>query len=324
MSAFRVHEWGAAPRFDRVPVPIPGAGETLVRVEAAAVTHLDHTIAGGEFVIRPALPYVGGIEGAGTVVSSRSFPDGVRVTIRGGDVGAGRDGTWAEYVVVPDDALNIAPEGLTPSLAATAFDPLTTAYAALYDVGRLGDWPAVKATTASDEVVVVLGAAGAVGSATVQLALIAGAEVIGVVSRRERAAQVPHGAQIVTLEDEAKLAELERERPATLVVDTWGGERLTARAAWSRAGGRTTVIGYVHGPAVTLDIANWMFDDVAVLPVNMIRRRADAERTASALLDLLVTQQVRLEVTEHPMVADTPVFDLLAAGKVSGRAVLVP
>src|SRR5437764_8051635 len=258
MNAFQVHAWGQPPRLRSLPIPVPGPGEALVKIEAAAVTHLDLTVASGEFAVTPQLPYVGGVAGAGVVVSSDRFAPDTRVTLRGGGLGTVRNGTWAEYVAVPDQALTQTNAGLTPELAATSFDPLTTAHVALHEVSQFGIWPLQGVIEARDEVVVVAGAAGAVGSIAVQLALLAKARVIGLVSRPERAQDVPPGAEVVTLEDHDRLAELQANRPATLLVDTWGGPGLTERARWVRPGGRALVIGYVRGEKVSLDIPNWM------------------------------------------------------------------
>ena len=61
MLAARLHEWGSSPSIDEVPAPTPAAGESLVRVLAASVGHLDLTIAGGHFPVSPTLPYIGGV-----------------------------------------------------------------------------------------------------------------------------------------------------------------------------------------------------------------------------------------------------------------------
>lgn len=141
MKALRVHTWGEAPRLDEVDAPRPGPGETLIAVAAAGLSHFDLTVASGEFGIRPQLPYVPGVEGAGTVVESDDLAPGTRVSIRGGGVGTTAPGTWSELVVVPHEALTEVPDGLDLDLAAVAYDPLTTAHVSLNGVGNLGDGP---------------------------------------------------------------------------------------------------------------------------------------------------------------------------------------
>jgi NADPH:quinone reductase len=314
MKAARIHEWGGRPTVDEVPEP---AGETLVRIEAAAVAHLDLTVASGNFHIKPDLPHIGGVEGCGTVVSSDVHEPGTRVMLRGGGLGLMKAGTWAELVATRSKNVAPLPADLSPELGATYFVPTTTAYTALHEVGRFGTW------VEGDEVVVVAGAAGAVGSMVVQLALRAGAMVIGVVAG-EQAGRLPDGVEAVRLDDEARAAELTRERPATLLVDTLGGQGLAARSRWVRPGGRAVAIGYVAGTELSLDLPNWLLEDVALLPVNMIRRDATAREHAPMLARLLATGELTLEVESFGMADVAKALDLLATGGLRGRAVITP
>lgn len=68
MTAMRIHRFGEPPRPDRLPVPHVGEDEVLVKMAATVVSHHDLTVAGGEFAVRPTLPYTPGLEGAGRVV----------------------------------------------------------------------------------------------------------------------------------------------------------------------------------------------------------------------------------------------------------------
>lgn len=315
MRAVRLHEWGAAPTLDEVPEP--EAGETLVRIEAAAVAHLDLTVASGKFHIKPDLPHIGGVEGCGTVVSSDVHEPGTRVMLRGGGLGLVRGGTWTELVATRSRNVAPLPADLSPELGATYFVPTTTAYTALHDVGRLGEW------ISDDEVVVVAGAAGAVGSMVVQLALRAGATVFGVVAE-EQADRLPAGVEAVRLDDQVRGAELTKERPATLLVDTLGGAGLAERSRWVRPGGRAVAIGYVAGTEVSLDLPNWLLEDVALLPVNMIRRDAGAREHAPKLARLLAAGELSLEVESFDMADAARALDLLATGGLRGRAVITP
>jgi NADPH:quinone reductase-like Zn-dependent oxidoreductase len=196
----------------------------LVRIEAAAVAHLDVTVSSGTFGLRPELPYVGGVEGCGRVVSSDVFEVGTRVMLRGGGLGIKRGGTWAEYVVAPTRSLTQVPDGMPAALAATYFVPTTTAQVALMDVARLGSWPDIGRP--EDEIVVVAGAAGAVGSMVTQLAKRAGCQVIGLVADQQQAERLPEGVEGVTSADDERLRELRDDRTATLLVDTLGGPDL--------------------------------------------------------------------------------------------------
>ncbi|WP_434740581.1 quinone oxidoreductase family protein [Micromonospora sp. SH-82] len=326
MRAVRVRDWGAAPEVEHVPMPRRAEGETLVRVDAAAVGHLDRTVAGGEFRMKPTLPYVGGVEGCGRVVASDDLPEGTRVMLRGAGLGLVRDGTWAQYVVVPTTSLSPLPEGMSPAVGATFFLPLTTAVTALRTVGRLGSWnDGPEPTAARDEVVLVAGAAGAVGSMVAQLALRDGARVLGLVLDREQAQRLPEGVEpLVAADDGEQLSRLAGERPVTLLVDTLGGAGLGERMGWVRAGGRAVAIGYVAGETAPLDLPNWLLLDVALLPVNMIRRNREARALAEQWAPLLVSGQLVLDVQEFDFAEAGRALDLLGTGQLRGRAVLVP
>ncbi|MDF1604495.1 zinc-binding dehydrogenase [Nocardioides sp. YIM 152315] len=322
MQAVRIHRWGQPPAVDEVPRPVPGEGETLVRVEAAAVAHLDLTVAGGSFGIKPELPYVGGVEGCGVVVDSDALEPGTRVVLRGGGLGLVRPGTWAEYVTVKTAALTPVVDGLGPALGATFWVPTTTAHTALHAVGRLGDW--LDGVDAAAEHVVVAGAAGAVGSVAVQLARRAGATVTALVLDEEQAAALSDGVAAVVTTDADALKAFAADRPATLLVDTVGGTGLLERLRAVRAGGRAVLVGYVGGTEVSLELSNWLLDDVAMLPVNMIRRDRESRELAPRLAELLVSGELSLGVEEFELGEAGRAVELLRSGRLRGRGVLVP
>lgn len=312
MLAARLHEWGASPVIDEMPDPKPAVGESLVRVLAAPVGHLDLTIAGGHFPVSPVLPYAGGVEGCGIVLESQTVSVGSRVIVRGAGMGIERDGCWAELAAVPDSALFPASPGMSPELASSYFVPATTAHVALHEVGRL--FPGEK--------VIVVGAAGAVGSIACQLALAAGASVIGVVSRAERKQAVPLGVEPMSLDDPAAVQRLARERGASLVVDTLGGEGLGERLWWVAPGGRIALVGYTHGASATMDLPAWLLSDVAVLPVNTISRAAAASRCDPELRSRLEDGGLTLNLEVFPLAAIGEAVARLRSGSIRGRAVL--
>lgn len=312
IQAARFHTWGELPRVEEVPVPIRGEAEVVVEMQAASLSHLDLSVASGTFGMHPELPYTGGIEGCGLVLEADNIPVGTKVLVRGGGVGLLRDGTWSQLASVPAKAVTVLPQTLAPEVGSTFFQPTSTAYVALNDVARVQP----------EEKVIVVGAAGAVGAQLVQQALAAGAEVIGVVGTTERFAHVPDGAQTFALDDAEMVRELGKERSATLLVDTIGGAGLAERCAWVRPGGRAVVIGYVAGTSTTLDLPSWLLEDVALLPVNMIRNERRAREVAPQLIEKLVTGELTVEVESFPLSAIDDGLDRLRTGRLRGRGVV--
>lgn len=312
MRAARFHAWGQPPVLDEIPEPVRGDGQVLVEVLAGAVAHLDVTIAGGEFGMRPDLPYVGGVEGAGVVLEAdpgSGLEPGCQVMLRGGGLGLLRDGTWTERVSVPAKAVTRLHHELPPEVAATFFVPATTAYVALHDVARL----------AEGEEVIVVGAAGAVGSMVAQQALAAGAKVIGVVGREDQLAEVPDRVEPVWSQATEELA---KRRSASLIVDTLGGAGLIERTRWARPGGRAVVIGYVTGTEARIDLPSWLLDDVALLPVNMIRQERRAREVAGGLVQRLAAGELSVPVQRFDLAEAALALGRLRAGTIRGRAVV--
>jgi NADPH:quinone reductase-like Zn-dependent oxidoreductase len=309
MRAARVHAWGADPAVDDAPEPEAGAGETLVAVAAAAIAHIDLTVASGEFAHRPPLPYVPGTEGAGMVVASARFGPGTSVRIRGEGVGLWRDGTCAALAAVPDGALFAVPAEADLRLAAAFLSPCLTAHVALHDVGGL----------APGERVLVTGASGAVASVAVQLALRAGAEVVAVSRDPERArGALPAGAAVVAPDDlDAAGA------PFDLLLDTVGGPLLPGLVLRRvRPGGRAVLVGYAAGEEATFALPLLMAADVRLLPMNLIRRGAGRERAAGELLAALTRGDLTLATTVVGLDELPSALAMIRDGTAAGRVVV--
>ncbi|MGY6655467.1 quinone oxidoreductase family protein [Amycolatopsis sp. TRM77291] len=312
MRAALIHEWKSGPVLTDLPEVPRHPGETLVRIEAATVSHLDATVASGEFVTSPDLPYVPGVEGAAVVVESDTLPVGQQVIFRDGALGLTGDGSWREYASIPDNVLVPLQTQLPPSIAATFFIPVTTAYIALFDIGSLQP----------GQTVLISGATGAVGSVAVQLAKSAGCDVIALVSRKSRLQLLPDDVHGIALDDESALAELRETRPADLHLDTIGGPGLGDRISWVKFGGRVACVGYTAGATFTLDLPNWFFSDVAILPVNLLSREARAQEVARDLLPQVASGAIGFDIQEFPIEQVAEAWEKLNSRKVTGRAVL--
>ena len=322
MRAARVHQWGTSPTLDEVDVPVAGDGESLVRVEAAAVAHLDRTVVEGNFDVKPGLPYIGGVEGCGVVVESDSFSPGTRVLLRGGGLGVKRDGTWAEYVTVATKHLTEVPDGMSPELGATYFVPVSTAAVALNSVGHLGTWWNEQLSSPDDEIVIVGGAAGVVGSMIAQIALLQGARVMGLVKDGSEVARLAKGVEPIVSDNRKALRELESNRPATILVDTLGGDELATRTSWVRPGGRAVLIGYVAGTTASFDLPNWLLQDVPLLPINMMSRNQEAKNIANDYVSSLVSGELFIDIEEFALGDVGHALELLDKGELRGRAVV--
>jgi NADPH2:quinone reductase len=304
MRAARITTWATDPVLEDVPAPQRRAGQTIVALEAAALSHLDLTVASGDFGLKPDLPYTGGTEGCGRVLESDVWQPGAQVLVRGAGAGIVKDGCWAEQVVVADKGIHALDVELPAPLAASFFQPCGTAHVAVHDVGQIQ--PGQR--------VFIRGAAGAVGSVAVQVARRAGAEVTAIVSRPERTAQVPGDVRVVVAD------QLDAE--ADVLVDTVGGAGLAAVLKRIRQGGRAVLIGYTGGTELTLDLPSWLLQDIALLPVNMIRQDARARELAPSYARLLAGGEIVLPVQEYALDDIKRGLDDLRNGRISGRAIV--
>ena len=235
MKAVRLHEYGGPQvlRYEDAPRPEPGAKQVVVRVLAAGVNPFDWKVRAGYMkdMMPLSLPWIPGVDFSGKVESVGS---GV-TTMRVGDEVYGRsdppgNGCYAEYVVVPDSAVAPKPRSLTHVHSAALMTALT-AWQMLFGLDGPGVLPDKGGSGKS---VLVLGAAGGVGSFVVQLAKNNGARIIAVA----RPGQGEHlralGADEVI---ENGGAGLQAAGPVDAVVDLVGGELQKQAFAALKSGG---------------------------------------------------------------------------------------
>lgn len=220
-----------------VPDPVPGEGEVLIDVQAAGVTFPEVLLARGKYQVKPPLPFTPGSEVAGIVRSappSSAFKPGQRVAAFPGF------GGFAERVTAPvlrvfalPDAVSMTEGAALPMNAFTVHFALTR-----------------RAQLKAGETVLVQGAAGGIGVATVQLAKALGARVLAVVSteEKERVVRQAGADEVLRLDNFlVRAKELTQGRGVDVVMDPVGGERFLDSLRSLAPEGRLLVVGFAGG-----------------------------------------------------------------------------
>jgi len=270
---FHRHGGSEVLEYTDFPTPEPGAGEVLVRLEAAALNRLDLWVRQGWPGIKLQYPHIPGADGAGEVAAVgegvTTWSPGDRVVINSNlSCGkceyclAGQDnrcnhwhllgetvrGTYAEYVVLPAANLYALPQGYDPLAAAAAALVFHTAWHSLITRGQLRP----------GETVLVVGASGGVNTASIQIAKLAGGTVYVVGSNAHKLALAESlGADYLIDRSQEEnwskaVYRLTAKRGVDVVVDNVGTTfPLSFRAA--RKGGRILTVGNTGGPRFEID-----------------------------------------------------------------------
>jgi NADPH:quinone reductase len=240
-----------------VPEPKPGADEVLIEVAAAGVNFPDVLQTRGLYQYRPELPYTLGSEVAGVV---REAPE--RAAVQPGDrvVAFTTTGAFADVVAAPADHVLPLPDEIGFTAGACLPMNYLTAHFALLVRGGLR----------AGHSVLVHGAAGGVGTASIQLAAALGARVIAVVSSTAKhevaLAAVAHATVGVRGFREA-VHELTAGAGVDLVVDPVGGDRFTDSLRSLAPLGKLLVIGFTGGEIPTVRVNRLLLNNIDVVGV---------------------------------------------------------
>ena len=230
-----------------LPTPQPGAGEVLLEIQAASLNFPDLLIVQNKYQMKPPLPFVPGSEYAGVV---RAVGEGVKHLQVGQSVAClSGTGGFGTHTLAPAKLCMPLPPGFAPVDAAAFIMTYATSHHALIDRGQLK----------AGETVLILGAAGGVGTAAIQIAKAVGAKVIAAASTAEKCALcVAQGADATINYGTENLREaiktLTDGKGPDVVYDPVGGEFAEPAfrsIAWR---GRYLVIGFAGGPIPNLPL----------------------------------------------------------------------
>ncbi len=315
MRAVTISEYGGQPRVTDIPKPNPGPGQVLIKVLAAGVNPMDRSIAMGAWKDRmPAkFPLVLGADVAGVVeeigADESRFYRGDMVFGQLLVPPLGSTGTYADYVAVAAEApLAKIPAGLDPTVAAALPTPGLTAYQLAKLVGD-----------ARDKTVLVVGAAGAVGSFLTQLLVQSGARVIAVVRGRKTDRVREYGALDTIDYTSQRVADtVRRIQPNgidALVDVANNGAEFAALAATVRRGGTAITTKYVA------DVDG--LSKAGVTGINF-QLKPSAEELGS-LADAVANERIEPPPISRVPLADAPAaWDHAGAGQRGGKTVLTP
>lgn len=235
-------------RVEQLPSPDLADGQVRVRVAAAAVNYPDVLLVAGTYQVKVPPPFIPGSEFAGVITETSGhtadFAVGDRVT------GTAMFGAFAEQVCISTGGLAPIPDGVDDRTAAASGVAFRTAYHALRSTARV---------TAGDDIV-VLGAGGGVGLATVVLATALGAHVTAVASDPDKlSVAVRYGAVRGIDHRTRDLRTALREAlpaGATAVIDPVGGALSEPALRSLTRGGRFVTIGFASGtvPRIPLNL----------------------------------------------------------------------
>ena len=220
-----------------VPDPQPGPGDVLVEVHSVGVSFPDLLLSRGEYQLKPDPPFTLGVDVAGVVVSGGAFEPGTRVAAVGPWGGA------SELAAFNTDAVFALPDALSFDEGAALPMNYLTAQFALDE----------RASLQAGETVLVHGAAGGVGTATIQVARGMGARVVAVCSTQEKCdyARAAGADEAVLLDGfRESVAGLTEGAGVDVVVDVVGGPAFTDSLRSLAPQGRLLVVGFAAGAGI--------------------------------------------------------------------------
>src|SRR5271163_525294 len=321
MRAMRAEQFSGYEALKLVELPKPAAtdGKVLVRITAAGVTPLDHTILFGNFHI-PEVPLVLGNEGAGVVEEGggTDFPVGSRVMFWG-TYGAFEDGTYSEWIAVRKEDLCLIPDGVDDVSAAGIPVAYLTAQVALTLAGfRAG------------KTVLAPAIGGSVGNAVTQLARALGAKhAVSSTTNHAKAEQAKTlGFNEVIDTSLEKLGDGVRRITggygADIVIDGIGGEVLSEALGALALGGSLTTLGYSASRKATIDVIDLIIPQTSIVGFSMFSQPQGAVTEAwNVIVSLLKSGAIKPIVAKtFPLAEAAEALRYLVECRPFGRVVL--
>ncbi|WP_336216193.1 NADPH:quinone reductase [Nonomuraea sp. LPB2021202275-12-8] len=311
-------------RVGDLPVPVPGPTDVLVRTEALAVNHVDTFVRSGAYSTHTPFPFVIGRDLVGTVAACGAgvpgFQPGDRVWCNSLGHG-GRQGSFAQYAIVPVERLYRLPAGVSPDTAVSVLHTAATAHIGLFREGRIR----------VGETVLVNGAAGGVGSAVIQLAVAAGARAVATASEQDADWCLALGAHtVVDYHDPHATKHIQDATPGGVDIfwDNSGENDIEATLPLLAQGGRVIVVAGLRSrptlPAGELYLRDMSIRGFAISNASI----SDLRSAATTINGLLAADGLRTRIGATLPLSDAAEAHRLQESRgphrVRGRIVVLP
>lgn len=286
------------------PAPVPGQGEVLLEMEAAGISFAEQQMRRGKYYDQPAFPFVPGYDVVGTVVAGGP---GVEPDLTGRRFAVLlKTGGWADRMVVPAADLVSVPVGVDAAEAETLVVNGITAWQMLHRAAKVR----------AGQAVLVHGANGGVGSTLVQLARLAGAQVVGTASPRHHDSLRAQGVVPVDYRAPDAVARIRAAAPGGLdaVFDHIGGDGITDSFRLLAPGG--TLVSY--GTAATRDTPGSSRLPVLLLIARLALWNLLPNRRRTTFYNIWAGKRRRAAFRGRVRADLTQVLALLADGSLAG------
>jgi NADPH:quinone reductase-like Zn-dependent oxidoreductase len=302
-----------------LPDPHPGPDEVLIEVHAAALNPSDGKNVQGNMP-QTTLPRIPGRDFAGIVRQGPADLVGKAVWGTGAELGYTHDGSHAELLALPANAVSLKPSKLSMREAASVGVPYVTAWLGLVDAAQV----------ASGETVVILGGTGAVGWAATQLALWKGARVLSIVRREPRAMLHNPPESLLSYIDMRRADPREMilhetgGTGADIVLDTVGGVFFEQGLQFLKQRGRIIEITAPRDRRVSFDMRDFYRHELRIFGVDSLHATTS---TSARILDELAAGFASGALTTlvdhtYPLADAVTAYEHLVQGQVHGKVVL--
>lgn len=323
MAAAYVQQLGGPDQinYGELPLPDPGPGDVLIKVDGVAVNHVDTFVRSGSFPTALPSPFIVGRDLVGTVAGVGQNVDQFRVRDRVwcNSLGhAGRQGAAAQYALAPADRVYRLPDDADPTTAVAVAHPAATASLALSVHGRLR----------AGETLYVAGGAGHVGSALITFGKEYGASVVTSAAEHDRDYCSALGAdRVLDYQDSGLFDHLKEFAPdgVDVAIDTSGRQDLAAMISTLALGGRIVLLAGM-GASAALDVGSLYTRDRSLIGFVISNAGSDQLAAAAEEINALLARQTLAPrmITPMPLSKAATAHDQLERGRTRSRIVLQP